>query len=438
VARGKLPRSVGKGTLRTHRLNGYSRSFPQPTRNTAMLSAIVLVMLAGPAAAQQVPSAPPTFDEAVQLAAAGRDAEALAAFRARAAANPNDHSARVWIGRLHERMGHPDLAEPVYRSVLLEDLSNLDAMLGVASTLLARHESKEAIQILDAAARMAPQNAAVFTLLGRAHRLAGEDARAIQDFERAVAIDPADDYRRRLENARLAYLHRIETRGFNEQFNGATPDSRNGYVSLNYRVTETLRVFGRGEAQRKFGTSDQRGGGGFEWRWTSSTTLRGQALVGPGNLVMPEGDYLGEIVYTHGAAVSSFGVRYFDFTGARTTVVSPAIAWMGDRSIFGFRYAASSSEATSLGGTDFGQSAQLRGDYRIYRRLWLRAGYSAGPEDFENFSIDQIGDFRANTLLAGLRVELPTLTSVVGSYEHQWRDGNVTMGRVTVGLQQRF
>jgi len=402
-----------------------------------MLPVLLLVVLAGPAAAPQLPSAPPTFEEAVQLADAERDAEALAAFRARAAVNPNDHAARIWIGRLHERMGHPDLAEPVYRSVLLEDLSNLDAMLGVASTLLARHESKEALQILDAAEKIAPQSATVFTLRGRAHRLAGEDGRAIEDFERAVAIDPAGDYRSRLEDTRLAYLHRIETRGFNEQFNGATPDSRNGYFSLNYRVTDRLRVLGRGEAQRKFGISEQRGGGGFEWRWGSSTMLRGQVLVGPGNLVMPEGDYLGEIEYTHRTTVSSISVRYFDFTGARTTVVSPAMAWMADRLVLGFRYAAASSEAASSG-TDFGQSAQLRGDYRIARRVWLLSGYSAGVEDFENFSIDRIGDFRANTLLGGIRVEFPTLTSLVGSYEHQWRDENVTMGRVTVGLQQRF
>src|SRR5688572_33381179 len=81
----------------------------------------------------------PTPADAIQMANDGRDAEALAAFQRLAGFNPNDHQARVWIARLHERMGHADRAEAVYRSVLLEDPSNVDAMIGVGTTLLARH-----------------------------------------------------------------------------------------------------------------------------------------------------------------------------------------------------------------------------------------------------------------------------------------------------------
>ncbi|MBI4887423.1 MAG: tetratricopeptide repeat protein [Acidobacteria bacterium] len=401
---------------------------------------LLALLLAAPVAAQEPqPPAPPTLDQAAQLAAAGRDADALAAFRARAAADPNDHAARLWIARLHERMGNPDLAEPVYRSVMLEDPSSVDAMLGVASTLLARAEPEDAIEVLEAVEARAPQNAAAFVLLGRAHRLAGEDLRAIGYFERAMTLAPTDDSRRRLEGARRAYFHRVEIRGFSEQFTGRTPDSRRGEVSLNYRLTDRLRLLGRGEAQRKFRVSDERGGGGVEWRWKPSTTLRGQALVGPDNVVMPEGDYLGEVAYARGPAVWSAGVRYFDFAGARTTVFSPAVVWpASDRLVFDLRYAASWSDASSFRGTQTGHSAGVGGNYRLFRRGWVRAGYAAGVEDFENFSIDRIGHFRANTGVAGLRLDLATLTSVAVDYEHQRRRGGVRMGRVTVSLQQAF
>ena len=79
-----------------------------------------------------------TFSQAVEAANEGRDAEALAAFQRLANMNPDDLDARLWIARLHVRMGHQDLAEPVYRSVLLEDPSDLEAMLGVANALLVK------------------------------------------------------------------------------------------------------------------------------------------------------------------------------------------------------------------------------------------------------------------------------------------------------------
>ena len=373
------------------------------------------------------------------MAAEGRDADALAAFRQLAATNPDDHDARLWIARLHERMGHPDLAEPVYRSVLLEDPASIDAALGVASTLLAREEPGEAIGLLTVVEERAPQNTTLLELLGRAHRQAGRPARAIQYFERAVAVAPTAGHRLRLEDARRAYLHRIETRGFSEQFNGATPDGWSGDFSVNYRLRDTLRATGRFETQRKFGVSDQRGGGGFEWQWKSRTILRGQALVGPDNVVMPEGDYLGELEHTRGPAVWTAAVRYFDFTGARTTIVAPAVTWTAsERLWFGLRYAMSWTETSTISAAELGQSAHLRAGYRLYRRVWVQTGYAAGVEDFENFSIDRIGDFRANTVSGGVRLDLPTLTSLITTYERQWRQRNIALGRVTLSLQQRF
>ena len=399
---------------------------------------LALLLMADPAA-QEPPRQGPTFAEAVQMANEGREADALAAFRLQAAANPADHEARLWIARLHERMGHPDLAEPVYRSVLLEDLTNLEARLGVASTLLARDESEDVVELLESAEEGAPQNVTILVLLGRAHRLAGRTTRALVYFERAAAVAPTEEHRLRLEHTRLSHFHRIETRGFSEQFSGSTPDSRSGDLMVNYRVSETLRVVGRGQAQRKFGMSEQRGGGGLEWRWSPGVTLRGQVLVGPGNLVMPEGDYHGEVEFTRGPATWTAAVRYFDFTGARTSLLSPAVSWFAsERLSFGLRYATSWSESNTLRSGASGNSAHLRGSYRLYRRVWIDAGYAAGVEDFENFSVDRIGDFRANTVAGGVRIDLPTLTSVVGNYERQWRTGGVELGRVTVSLRQRF
>lgn len=402
------------------------------------LLAVVFLLDAVAPALAQTPS--PAFTEAVQLADAGSDVDALAAFRQLASRNPNDHQARLWIARLHERMGHAELAEPVYRSVLLEDPENFEAMVGVASTLLERDEPEDALELLAAAEARAPKNGTVLALLGDAHWYAGRTTLALLYYERAAMVAPTEEHLLRLENARLAYMHRLDTRLFAEDFDLPGTDATwSGDITLNYRLQDTLRLIARGQVQRKLGFSDQRGGGGLEWRWKPRTTLRGHALVGPDNDVMPEGDYLGEAEYTRGAATWSAGFRYFDFTGAWTSVFSPAVTWLpADNMAFGLRYAASWTEASTFASRQTGHSAQLRGAYRVRRRVWLHAGYAAGVEDFENFSIDRIGDFRADTASGGVRLDLPSLFTVIGTYEHQWRSGNVDMGRVTVSLHQRF
>jgi len=379
------------------------------------------------------------FSEAVQAANDGRDAEALAAFQRLASADPNDHAARLWIALLHARMGHQDLAEPVYRSVLLEDRGNIDAMLGVAAALLVRDEPAEAIEMLDVALGLAPDNADVLGALGRAERLAGRTALAITYFERAVSIAPTEEHRLSLEDARRSYLHRVETRGVSEQFSASTPDSRSGDVRVNIRLTDTWRVVGRGQTQRKFAVSEERGGGGVEWRWKRATTLRAQALVGPNNRVMPEGDYLGEVQHAYKAATWTASVRYFDFAGASTTVFSPGVAWAPEGPLsVAVRYAAAWTDTRTGASVEAGHSAQLEGAFLVYPRVSIQAGYAAGVEDFENFSIDRGGDFRANTVSGGLRVDLPTLTALVGRYEYQWQRGSRNMGRVTVSFLQSF
>jgi len=404
-----------------------------------LFSLLLIALLAHEPAQASTPPGFATFADAVQMANDGRDADALAAFQRIVTANPNDHEARLWIARLHERMDNMALAEAVYRSVLLEDGSSVEAMLGVGRALLERDDPAEAIEMFERAQELAPQNDDILEWLGRAHRQAGRPARAILYFELAVALAPTEQHRLSLEDARRVYFHRVETRGFSEQFSTSTPDSRSGEVAVNYRLSDTLRVAGRGQVQRKFGIREERGGGGVEWRWKPAITLRGQALVGHDTTVMPEGDYFGEIDYAHRRASWTASVRYFDFTGARVHVVSPAVSWLAsERFSIGVRYALSLTESNTLLSRTSGHSLHVRGAYRLYPRLWVTGGYASGVDDFENFSIDRVGDFRANTGSAGVRYDLPSLTSLVGSFEYQRRERGLSMNRVTVSLAQSF
>jgi hypothetical protein len=154
---------------------------------------------------------------------------------------------------------------------------------------------------------------------------------------------------------------------------------------------------------------------------------------------MPEGDFLGEVDHAYGRAVWTGSLRYVDFTGARTTFLSPAVALpVSDRISLALRYALSWTETSVRTSAEVGHAAQLRGEYRLFRRVSLQVGYAAGVEDFENFSIDRIGDFRANTIGGGVRLDFATLTTVIAGYDRQWRRGNIEMGRANVAIQQRF
>ena len=150
----------------------------------------------------------PRLGDAAALADAGNLDEALHAFQQIAAANPQNREARLWIARLHVRMGHPDRAESVYRSVMLEDPADVRATVGVGTTLIALQEYKAAIDVLEAAEKTAPRNPDVLAALGKAYADSGREDRSIGYLQRAVVIDPNAQNRRSLERARLASDHR--------------------------------------------------------------------------------------------------------------------------------------------------------------------------------------------------------------------------------------
>ncbi len=380
-----------------------------------------------------------TLSEAVELERAGRFEEALATCQRLSAQNPNDHQVRLAIARLHMRMGHPQFAESVYASLMLEDGNNLDALLGVADARLAQWRFQDALEVLERAEQIAPENPTVLATLGRTHQEVGRSRLAVAYFERAASLSAAPEHRFSLERARAAHQHRLEVHSVGEQFNGDTPASRSGDLRFNARLNDAVRVTGRGQVQRKFGVDDARGGGGMEWRVTPYTTFVAQALVGPGNRVLPTGDFLGEIDYMAGRASVSGGVRHFEFDGARVTAMTPGLTWWASSRVsFGVRYSLAVTDAPSLTSTAKGHTTQVRSSFQVHPRVWLNAGYARGVEDFDNFSFDRIGAFRANTGSGGVRVELPWLTSLVGSYEHQVRRDQTKVQRLTFSFAQRF
>ncbi|MGH9346475.1 MAG: tetratricopeptide repeat protein [Vicinamibacterales bacterium] len=399
------------------------------------------LMLAGLlAAAPQAPArATPTHEEAAELAQGGQLARALETYRRLAGVNPRDQEARLAIARLHMEMGHPDLAESVYRGVLFESPSSVKATVGLGWALTALGRSDHALEVLERAERGFPEDPDVLAGLGRAYRDAGQTRRALDYLETAVAIAPTPGNQALLEETRRAHGHRVESATYFESFSLPVADTRATDLTVNARLTDRFRLMGRGQLQRKFGITEQRGGLGLEWRWRPDTTVAGHALVGPGNDVLPRVDGNVEVIYAYGPATWTVGLRHIQFSSADVSAFSPGVVWRhGDRLTLGVRYHLSVTSFDLGLDAQVTQSGRVHAAYLVYPRVWMQAGYARGIEDFDTLSPDRIGDFDADTASGGIRIDLRTLTSIVGAYEYQWRPDHTTMDRFTFSLVQRF
>ena len=402
-----------------------------------MLLSVFLLLLAQDVA-QPVNNAAPDLPAAIQLAQEGRNAEALVALQKIAASNPDDQLTRLWIASVHDRMGHPDLAEPIYHSIVLEDPRNVDAWIGLGTVLLQQDQVADGIDALKRAEELAPQNPNVLAALGSGYRLAGRSAQSLEYYQRLATTSPTPANMLTAETARREYRHRVESQTYDEQYNGTTPAARGEDLALNYRLSERVRVIGRAQVQTKFGRRENREGGGVEWRWTPWGTFTGHVLIGGSNRVLPQRDFMGRVDYGYHRATYTGSLRYFDFFGANVTMLSPAVTVaVAPRWTFGLRYALTTSDTATASGIK-GHTLDLRAAHEIAPRVWARGGYVRGVENFETFSIDRIGDFRANTANAAVQILLPSLTSIIGSYDYQWRQNGVRMGRINVALVQAF
>jgi YaiO family outer membrane protein len=402
-----------------------------------LCSLLLTAMLASTEAAQT--QTVPAHAAAAELARNGNYEDALVAFRQIAVRNPADHEARLWIARLHTWMGNPDLAEPVYRNLNMENRTNVEAIMGLADSLVQLDRPDEAIAVLQQAEPLAPQNPDVLAALGRAYSRAGDTTRSVDYYQRAYATAPTVDNRLSLERTRMVHGHRVELTGFLEDYTQGIPNARATDLAVNVRLSDRFRVFGRGQVQRKFSRTEERGGIGAEWRWRPVTTLSAHALVGPGNDVMPEVDANLQVDHVAREIQWVASLRYFDFTGAQVTVFSPGVTWFPlEKMSVGLRLAWAGTNFAGRASNETNFTGALTGSYLVYPRVWASLGYVRGVDNFETYTVDRVGDFAADTVSAGVRVDLPTLTTVLGRYEYQWRRNDVEMGRFTLSLAQRF
>lgn len=398
---------------------------------------LVVVLSAGQAV--QTQPAGDARAQAEQLAKSGSYRAALERFQAIAAANPDDIEARLWIARLYRSLGENRRAADVYQSIVATSPQQLEAVLELGRTLIVLGRLSEAADTLARAESLAAENAAVLAAQGRLHATAGRPTLALAYYQRALTINPGNDLvRREYDELRASRAHRVEFGYFLEHLNTDVPDPQAGSGTINARVSESVRLSGTVQHQRKFSRSETRGGGGLEWVLRHDLRVHGGVLVGDDLEIFPKADGYGGLTYTHGRATWSFDVRFADFEGADVNIGGGGLrlALPQQSSVWAnyYRFDTDYEFAPS----DVVHSWVFGGAGRP-RPEWILGGeYTRGPDQLDMLTSDRLGEFETNTYSAFSEIFFSPMTSTVARYDYQDRPSDVRMHRLTIRLVHRF
>jgi tetratricopeptide (TPR) repeat protein len=384
------------------------------------------------------PQAPDPRAEAERTANSGAYGAALKQFQALAAANPDDIEARVWIARLHARMGHPEHAADVYRSILAVQPQHVEALIGLGNALLTLGRLKEAADALNRAEALAADRPAVLNAQGRLHQAGNHDTLALAYYLRAIALDPANAEARAAADAlKAARAHRIELDYDFQHVNAQVDDAHLGTIEVNARVNDAVRIFARGQAERAFGFDEQRGGGGVEWSVTRHAWLRAGALFGSDTAFLPESEGFVEASIAHGRARGIVEIRKANFDGSHLWLGGPGLAiafpggaeaslryYHGSFTTIGF--AASTTDTVALG---------VEGP--LGERLRLGAGFTHGIDRLDWLTLDRIA-FEADTLSLKASYNFTPFATFEAGYAFQTRPDDVRVHRARGGFIFRF
>lgn len=376
--------------------------------------------------------------EAERLAAAGAHAQALERFQAIVAANPDDIDARLWIGRLHLRLGHPQRAAAVYESIVAVDAQNVEALAGLGRSLVEAGDFERAAGILDRAEALAPDRLDILAAQGHLHGALGHSTLALAYYGRALAAEPDNvEIQAASDALEAARAHRL-TVGYNYQgFDPSVGSMNSGHVVFDARVGDRVRITAMGELLRFDDTDEGRGGAGIEWLAHPRLLLRGGAAVG-GEHWLPGVDAHGQAVYSQRRAHWMFSLRFADFDGADLWIGGPGLAFdvTPRLTLLGQYLRGRTQIGASTSSTSDNFVAGVHG--RPTDRFAVRVEYRRGIDRLDWLTADRIFADEANTIGLGASVAVSPFVSLDGEYNYEDRTEQLSAHRARGRLAIRF
>jgi YaiO family outer membrane protein len=326
----------------------------------------------------------------------------------------------------------------VYRSIIAVQPQHVDALTGLGSALVTLGRLREAADALNRAEALAADRPDVLTAQGRLHQAGNHTTLALAYYLRALALDPANAAARAASDAlRASRAHRLELDYDFQHLNGGLDNAHVGTFEVNARVSDSVRIFGRGQVQSAFGVDEQRAGGGVEWSITPHAWVHAGALFGADTAYLPESDGFVEASVAAGRARWSFQLRRADFDGADLWLGGPGLTvavgggveasaryYRGRVTTLGFDPATTDTVALEIAG-------------RPGERLWVGVGYTHGIDRLDWLTIDRV-TFEADTLSLKASYDFTPFAAVRAGYDFQSRPGALQAHRARAGFVFRF
>lgn len=408
---------------------------------TPSLSPLSSVQRASPDARadQQAQSSGDQRSEAERLAKIGANAEALKRFQAIVAANPDDVEARMWIGQLHLRMGHPVRAAGVFESIVAAQAQNVDALLGLGTALMDAGRWREAGDALNRAEALAGDRIDVLAAQGRFHGAEGRSTLALAYYGKALAKESGNvEIIAAADALRASRAHRFELGYDFQKFDGVEGAMHAGTFALNLRATDTLRVFGQAQPQSFEETNEVRFGGGVEWLAHRAVLLRAGAFATASPDWLPASDWFAHATISRRRVRWTLQLRYFDFDGASLWIGGPGIAIdLTPRLVLQGEYLRGRSEFDLLDSTT-SDNASIGIHAQFSERVRGSVSYHRGIDRLDWLTLDRLTADDANTMSFGLAGDVTPFVTLSGGYDFHDRSEGFQAHRARGWLTFRF
>jgi len=333
-----------------------------PATLAALLTLALLLAATRTASAQApAPGTAPLRREAERLRGERRFPEALAAYRAVAAAESADFEDRFWIAKLESWTGALDSAEQDLVQLLAVRPDDYDSQIALADVRRWRGDTAGARLALDQLRQTHPGDPEVTSRLAALRSV----------------IQPA-----RLE-ADLEYQGERYPGG--AASDGATLGLRAlGRHRLRWRAAVTV--------QDKFDRTETRGGGDLGLHASRSLELTGTAYVAPGARLLPRGSFGGGLtaLAARGLLLSA-DYRHDAYADAQVHGVGPALEWYAGPWLLAARYRYTATRFDGVSSTAGDHTGLLSVGYQYGLANIVRAFGFVGGESFGEPSRDRIG-----------------------------------------------
>lgn len=399
----------------------------------SLIAALLLTLTA-----LQTPSQD-TRAEAERLAKTGSYAEALQRFQTLVAANPDDIEARMWIGRLHMKLGQPVRAAGVFEAITATHPQNVDALVGLGQALMDAGRWEAAADALDRAEGLAADRPDVLAAQGRYHGATNRPTLGLAYYDRAILASPdAAALREEAAWLRAARAHRVEAFYGFQGYDPSAGTMHSGTVEVNARVIDALRVFGRGQLQDFEDTSEGRGGGGIEWFPHRNMRLRAGVLAGD-TTWLPRTDVFADAQFGTRGLRWLLSARFFDFDGADLAIFGPGISVdLTPKVALTAQYFFSRTSYTFDDSSSTSGNGLVGVDANVSDRFTVSASYRRGIEGFDWLTADRVAGTDFNTYAFGASIAATPFVGLAGSYAYQDRPGDFAAHRARAGVIVKF